>query len=152
MHHRGHPDPSTTHPTPSPMSDSELRQRQPSPTASAKASPKKKQKGPTSPPPPDPQSASSAARGFILAASLALSVTLLLYLRIFHSPSPASSYILCSPPGKLQIHTVDHDDSRVECMTVRGDFIIDTGARGMSHEPISQFKTSAHGSFPQSTS
>jgi len=35
-------------------------------------------------------------------------------------------------------------------MAVRGDFIVDTGARGMSHEPIiNQFRTSSHGSFPQ---
>ena len=128
------------------MSDSELRQRQPSPATSAKALPKMK-KGPGSPPPPNPPLASSAARRFILAVSLALSV-ILLCLRNFHSSVPASSYILCSPPGTQQIYTVDHDDSKVECMAIHGDFIIDTGARGMSHEPISLFKTSVRGSFP----
>jgi len=29
-------------------------------------------------------------------------------------------------------------------MVVHGDFIIDTGARGMSHEPISLFKFMGH--------
>ena len=129
------------------MSDSELRQRQPSPGTSAKASPKKR-KGSCSPPPSNLPPATSAVRGVILAASFALSVTILLYLRNFHSPSLASSYILCSPPGTQHIYTVDHDDSKVECMAVHGDLIVDTGARGMSHEPITPFRTPAHGSFP----
>lgn len=129
------------------MSDSELRQRQPSPPTSAKALPRK-QKSPGGLPPLNSPPATSTTRGFILAASLALSITLLLCLRNFHSPSPSSSYILCSPLGTQQIYTVDHDNSKVECMTVRGDFIVDTGARGMSHEPISLFKTPVHGSFP----
>jgi len=42
-----------------------------------------------------------------------------------------------SSPGEQQICAVDH-----------GDFVIDTGARGMLHEPISLFKTFVHGSFP----
>ena len=122
------------------MSDSELRQRQPSPAMSPKASPRK-HKSPSGLPPLNSRPASpTTTRGFILLASLALSITLLLYLRNFHSSSP-SSYILCSPPGEQQIYTVDHDDSKVECMVVHGDLIIDTGARGMSHEPISPFKT-----------
>lgn len=129
------------------MSDSELRQRQPSPTTSAKTS-AKKHKGSNSPPPPDLPPATPAIRGFILAASFALSVTLLLYLRNFHSSPLASSYILCSPPDTEHIYTVDHEDSKVECMAVRGDFIVDTGARGTSHEPINLFRTPAHGSFP----
>ena len=129
------------------MSDSELRQRQPSPATSTKASPRK-QKGSTSPPPSHLPPPASATRRFILAASLALSVTLLLCLRSFHSPSPPSSYLLCSPPGTQQIYTVDHHDSKVECMAVHGDFIIDTGARGMSHELISLLETPVHGSFP----
>ena len=130
------------------MSDSELRQRQPSPTTSAKTSPKKL-KGSSTPPLPNPPPATTVTRGFILTASLALSVTLLLYLHRFHSTSPPSNYLLCSPPGTQKIYSVDHDDSMVECMAVRGDFIVDTGARSMSHEPIGQFRTSAHGSFPQ---
>ena len=131
------------------MSDSELRQRQPSPATSAKTSPKKL-KGSSTPPLSNPPPATTVTRGFILTASFALSVTLLLCLHTFHSTSSASSYILCSPPGTEKIYSVDHDDSRVECMAVRGDFILDTGARGMSHEPIiSQFRSSAHGSFPQ---
>ena len=130
------------------MSDSELRQRQPSPATSAKALPIT-QKGSSRIPSSNLPPATSATRGFILAASLALSVTtLLLYLHNFHSPSLPSSYILCSPPGAQQIYTVDHDDSKVECMTVHGDFIIDTGAHGMSHEPISLFKLPVRGSFP----
>ena len=129
------------------MSDSELRQRQPSPATSAKALPRE-HKSPSGPPPLNPWPATSTTRGFILVASLALSITLILYLRNFHSSPPSPSYILCSPPGTQHIYTVDHGDSKVECMAVRGDFIIDTGARGMSHEPISLFKTPVHGSFP----
>ena len=153
IHHREHPNPLTT-PPPSffpPMSDSELRQRQPSPTTSAMASPKK-QKGSNSPPPSNPPPASTVTRGFILAASFALSVTILLCLHTFHSPSPVSTYILCSPPGTRQIYTVDHDDSKLECMAVRGDLIVDTGARGVSHEPIILFRTLLMGHFPQPTS
>ena len=135
---------------PSLMSDSELRQRQPSPAISPLASPRKHKSPSGLPPLNSPRPATpTTTRGFILLASLALSITLLLYLRGFHSSSP-SSYILCSPPGEQQIYTVDHDDSKVECMVVHGDFIIDTGARGMSHEPITPFKTLVHGSFPPS--
>lgn len=148
MHHRGHPDPTTTPPSSSPMSDSELRQRQPSPATSAKASPGKQKGSSSLPPVLNPRPTTSATRGFILAASLALSVTLLFYLRNFHSSPLASPHILCSPPGTQQIYTVDHGNSKVECMAVHGDFIIDTGARGMSHEPINQFKIPVHGSFP----
>lgn len=91
----------------------------------------------------------TVTRGIILAASLALSVIALLYLHDFHSSSPATSYVLCSPPGTQQIHTVDHDNSKVECMAVSEDFIVDTGSRGMSHEPI---QDAVRGSFPQPTS
>jgi hypothetical protein len=132
------------------MSESELRQRQPSPVMPAKASPKKEPDSKR--PPPIQPPVTTAARGFILVVSLALSVSLLLYLRNFHFSSPATSYTLCSPLGTKQIYTVDHDDSRVECMAVSGDLIIETGAHGMSHEPINLFKTPFVAHFPQPTS
>ena len=123
------------------MSDSELRQRQPSPGTRSKASQKKKECSNSPPPSTKPPTAALVTRGIILAASLALSVIALLYLRDFHSSSPATSYILCSPPGAQRIYTVDHGDSKVECMAVSGNFIVDTGVYGMSHEPINLFKT-----------
>jgi hypothetical protein len=132
------------------MSGSEMRQRQPSPSTSATASPKEKN-GSNDPPLSNRPSGTTATRGFILAASLALSVILLLYLRNFHSPSPATSYILCSSPDTQQIYTVNHDDSKVECMAVSGDLIIDTGTHGMSHEPIDPFKAPFVAHFPQPT-
>lgn len=132
------------------MSGSEMRQRQPSPSTSAAASLKKKS-GFNDPPISNWPPETTATRGFILAASLALSVILLLYLRNFHSPSRATSYILCSPPDTQQIYTVDHDDSKVECMAVDGDFIINTGTHGMSHEPIDSFKSPFVAHFPQPT-
>ena len=147
-HQRWHLDPSNTPPFIL-MSDSELRQRQPSPRTAAKASTEKAQ---TSSPPSSYRPAATATRCFILAASLALSVIFLLYFRNFHSPPPATSYVLCSPPGTNQIYTVDHNNSRVECMAVNGKFIIDTGARGKSHEHINLFKTPFMAHFLQPTS
>jgi hypothetical protein len=132
------------------MSDSELRQRQPSPTTPPKA-PLNYRKG-SIPPPSNQPPATTATRGFILAASLVLSVILLLYLRNFHSLSPASSYILCSPPGTQRIYTVDNDKSEVECMAVSGNLIVDTGAHGMSHECTNLFRTPFMAHFPQPTS
>jgi hypothetical protein len=132
---------------PSPMSDSELRQRQPSPATSTKAPPKGKENF-SSPPPSNKPPAATVTRGIILVASLALSVIALLYLRNFHSSSPATSYILCSPPGARHIYTVDHDDSKAECMTVSEHFILDTGTHGKSHEPINPFKTPFVAHFP----
>ena len=133
------------------MSDCELRQRQPSPTIPPKA-PLKKKKGPNNPPPPNQPRTTAATRGFILVASLALSVILLLHFRNFHSPSPAGSYILCSPPGTQQIYTVDHEDSKVECMAVSGNLIVDTGPHSTSHEPTNLFRTLFVAHFPQPTS
>lgn len=130
------------------MVDSNLRRRRPSPAKPATVSPKKED----SLPPSNRPSAATATRYVISGAALALSVIVLLYyLRNFHFPPPATPYILCSLPGTQQIYTVDHDDSKVECMAVRGNFIVDTGAYGMLHEPFDLSKIS-RGSCSQPTS
>lgn len=127
-------------PQPPIMSDSNLRQRQQSPVRHAKIPPGKKR---SSGGPP-----TTFANNVIPAAlsAFALSVIAFLYLGNPHpssqpTNSTSESYILCSPPGTQQIYTVDHEDSKVECMAVGGDFIVDTGTHGMLLEPIIRFKT-----------
>lgn len=110
-------------------SKSELRQR-PSPLSTPKLSSKEFQadleyiqssvKGPTA--------SSKGTRVYIFTASIVLSITFLLYLRFF--PSVSDSYILCSHPGTAKIYTVDDANSKVECLVVHGQNIIDTGSLG----------------------
>ena len=119
------------------MSDSTFRQCQPALAKPTKAPPGKKKDRFTIPLPPNQSPAANFIKDLIRAVIIAYCIfhfALRTYLPNFYSLSPASSYILCSPPGAPQIYTVDNDDSRVECMAVSGNFIVDTGSHSMSHE------------------
>lgn len=107
---------------------SELRQR-PSPLSTPKLSSKDFPVNPTFT--PAGPTSSKGTRVYLVAASIALSVTFVLCLRFFNPKSSLSdSYILCSPPGTAKIYTVDDRNSKVECLVVDGENIVDTGTLG----------------------
>jgi hypothetical protein len=113
------------------MSNSKLRQR-PSPSSTPKVASNDFQGSGGYPLSVTGPASSRRTRVHIWATSLAFSLALFLYLRSFIFHPSLLSYILCSPPGTTRIYTVDDNNTKVECLVVRDERIIDTGALSSS--------------------